>query len=85
MTRAPGKPMYRAAFDHELKRRFLNFMKTCGLRGLDTLEIQVMQGVVRIRGTLLSVSDRWLCIESCRRLFGVSKVIDEVVVAPAAI
>lgn len=72
------------AVDHELKRRIINFLRTCRVPGLNDLEVEADTGTVIIRGTLPTDSAKWLCIECSRHVAGVVNVIDEVEVRPLA-
>ena len=70
------------AVDHELKRRIINFLRTCRVPGLANLEVEAETGTVVIRGTLPSASAKWLCLECSRHVSGVVDVVDEIEVQP---
>ena len=70
-----GRP---TAEDHDLVRRIVNFLNTCGVQGLEALRVEAEGGTVIMRGWLPSAYEKWLCIECCRRVGGVFKVVDEV-------
>ena len=66
------------AEDYDLTRRVVNFLNTCGVQGLGALRVEADGGTVVMRGWLPSDYEKWLCIECCRRVGGVRKVVDEV-------
>ena len=72
------------AVDHELKRRIINFFRTCRVPGLKDLEVEANTGTVIIRGVLPSQAAKLLCLECSRHVAGVIKVVDEVQVREVA-
>jgi hypothetical protein len=84
MPPAMGAPLTscRSALDHDVKRRLVGFLSACRVHGREQLTIAVDGGRVRVGGLFHSAHERQLCIENCRRMTGVSQVIDETELAP---
>jgi len=72
------------AVDQELKRRIVNFFRTCRVPGLKDLEVEANMGTVIIRGSLPSHAAKTLCLECSRHVSGVVKVVDQVEVREVA-
>ena len=75
--------LYSASIDRELEHRLANFLYQRGVPGADSLRLHAQGGVVAVAGELPTRYAKWLCIECCRRLAGVIKIIDELKVEPA--
>lgn len=71
------------AEDYDLIRRILNFLQTCGLRGIEGLAIESYQGTVTISGRLPSEREKWLCLECSRCVGGVVRIVDRLEVVAA--
>lgn len=71
----------RHALDLDVKRRLLNFWRTCRLN--PEVEVHVCAGQVRLRGEVNSTQLKRLYVESCRSMTGVEMVIDEILVIEA--
>jgi BON domain-containing protein len=69
--------------DAELERRITNFLCQRRVPGRECLQLNVHGGVVAVSGRIPTHYARWLCIESCRRVAGVLRVIDNVKIEPA--
>ena len=67
----------------ELERRIANFLCQRRVPGRECLQLNVCGGVVAVSGKIPTRYARWLCIESCRRVAGVLRVIDNVKIEPA--
>ena len=69
--------------DESLNRRVLNFLQSRQLPQSQELAVESHFGTLVISGKLASRHDKWLCLECCRRVAGVVKLIDHVRVQPA--
>jgi osmotically-inducible protein OsmY len=79
-ARPPSRQTLDVRFDaasDDLRRRIANFLHARKAPGSASLELDVHQGTVVIRGRLPSAYAKWLCVECCRRVAGVTAVIDE--------
>ena len=81
--RTPIATFYSASMDSELENRLANFLYQRGVPGKDRVRLYVHGGVVAVSGELPTRYAKWLCIECCRRVAGVIKVIDKMKVEPA--
>lgn len=68
--------LYSASMDSELEHRLANFLYQRGVPGGDCVRLDAHGGVVAVSGELPTRYAKWLCIECCRRVAGVIKVID---------
>lgn len=73
-----------AAEDHQLKRRLVNFLYDRQVPDTDDLNVESHGGTVVISGRLPSRHDKWLCLECCRRVAGVIRLVDQVDISPAS-
>lgn len=69
--------------DAELERRLANFLYQRRVPGVERIHLIAHGGVVAITGQTPTRSAKWLCIECCRRVAGVIRVIDNVQIEPA--
>ena len=69
------------AEDDLLNRRVKNFLYERHVPQAQALEVESHFGTLVISGKLASRHDKWLCLECCRRVAGVVKLIDELEVA----
>ena len=81
--RTPVSTLYSASMDNELEQRLANFLYQRGVPGADCVRLDVYGGVVAVSGELPTRYAKWLCIECCRRVAGVIKIIDQMKVEPA--
>jgi len=81
---APSQIPDGAPEDSLLNRRLVNFLYERHVPDADGLEVQSHLGTVVISGRLASRHDKWLCLECCRRVAGVVKLIDQVEVGPSS-
>jgi osmotically-inducible protein OsmY len=63
---------------NDLEHRIVRFLCAQGAPDADMLEVKVNGGTVRVRGHLPNRHAKWLCLECCRRVAGVNKLIDQV-------
>jgi hypothetical protein len=75
--------LYSASMDSELELRLANFLNQRGVPGADCIRLDAHGGVVAVSGGLPTRYAKWLCIECCRRVAGVIKVIDNMKIQPA--
>ena len=66
--------------DYSLGRRVRNFLQGRNIPGVDGLDITANGSTVTLQGRLPSQNAKRLCIECCRYVAGVTKVIDNVTV-----
>jgi BON domain len=74
-----------ASNDIDLEHRLASFLYQQHVPEGDGIRLNACSGVLVVSGELSSQHAKWLCIECCRRVAGVRKVIDELEVAPAII
>ena len=75
--------LHREQSDTELERRLTNFLYQRRVPGAEHIQLVAQGGVVAISGRTPTRSAKWLCIECCRRVAGVIRVIDNVEVEAA--
>lgn len=78
--RTPVSTLYSASMDSELERRLANFLYQREVPGGNCVLLNAQGGVVVVSGVLPTRRAKWLCIECCRRVAGVIRIIDEVTV-----
>lgn len=66
--------------DDELRQHVAEFLASRGLRW-KRLQVTVSSGVVVVDGRATSERDKRLCLECCRHVAGVVRVIDQIQVA----
>lgn len=66
--------------DIDLEHRLVNFLDARHVPGRELVHLDVHGGTVIVRGPLHSAREKWLCIECCRHVAGVIKLVDEIVV-----
>lgn len=67
--------------DAILNRRVANFLHERHVPEAQSLEVESHFGTLVVSGKLASRHDKWLCLECCRRVAGVVKLIDHVEVS----
>jgi hypothetical protein len=72
-----------AGVDIDLEHRLANFLYQQHVPDTDSIRLVARGGVVVVSGELSSRHAKWLCIECCRRVAGVIRIVDELTVAPA--
>jgi len=72
-----------ASTNAELERRLANFLFQRRVPGRESIQLNVYGGVVAVSGRIPTRYAKWLCIECCRRVAGVIRVIDNVEIEPA--
>lgn len=75
--------LHAANTDTELARRIVNFLYQRRVPGGECIRLNVHGGVVAVGGTIPTRYGKWLCLECCRRVAGVLRVIDNVKIEPA--
>ena len=79
MVKATG-PIEKATADFELEKRIRNFLSTRHQPALERLEVEASGGTVTLRGKVTSYYEKQLGQTCCRRVAGVVRLIDAVVV-----
>jgi len=75
--------LYSASMDSELEHRLANYLYQRDVPGGNSVQLNAHGGVVALSGELPTRYAKWLCIECCRRVAGVIKVIDNMKIEPA--
>ena len=68
--------------DQDLEHRLVNFMYGRHVPERESVQLDVHAGTVVVSGRLRSRHSKWLCIECCRHVAGVIKLVDELEVRP---
>lgn len=68
--------------DFDLKRRVVNYLVDRRIPSLRAIHVTADSGQVTLRGRVGSFYEKQLCIHCCRRVAGVTKLVDEVDVQP---
>lgn len=63
--------------DEDLEHRLVNFLYERDVPERRTVQLDVHGGTVVVSGRLRSRHSKWLCIECCRHVAGVIKLVDE--------
>ena len=64
------------AADGELRRRIVNFLHSRNVPGVQQVRIDAAAGTIFLQGRVPSTEARRLCVECCRRVAGVIRLID---------
>ena len=64
--------------DRELERRIKNFLAARHVPGLRHLDVQARAGTVTLSGRVLTFYEKQLCNQCCRRVAGVTQLINDV-------
>ena len=67
-------------YDEDLEHRLVNFLDARHVPEREAVHLDVHGGTVVVRGPLHSDHAKWLCLECCRHVAGVIKLVDEIVV-----
>jgi len=70
--------------DRDLERRLVNYLLGYKMPALRQVRVEVDNGTVVLRGTVSSYHQRQLCINCCRRVAGVIKLVDQIHVVAAS-
>jgi hypothetical protein len=70
--------------DLDLERRLTNYLLLREVPACDSVQLVVHGGVVVLNGVLPSEYDKWICVECCRRVAGVIRIMDRLQVRSAA-
>ncbi len=66
--------------DHDLRERMVSYLCSRFRSSLRRLDVESSGGTVTIRGRVPTYYEKQLAINSCRRVAGVVKLVDDVVV-----
>ena len=69
-------PTVTQAHDDELRRRIMNFLLARVVARVEQDQLKVTGGVVVISARLPSQHDKTVCLECCRHVAGVIRVVD---------
>ncbi|MBS0211407.1 MAG: BON domain-containing protein [Planctomycetes bacterium] len=72
-----SSPEESTATTHDLERRVRSFLATRSEPGLRRIDIDAEGGRVTLRGLVRSFYERQLAVHCCRRVAGVTEVIDQ--------
>jgi len=64
--------------DENLEHRLVNFLYGRHVPERESVQLDVHGGTVVVRGRLHSRHAKWLCIECCRHVAGVIKLVDKI-------
>ena len=67
-------------YDDDLENRLMNFLDARHVPERSAVHFDVRGGRVVVRGPMHSARAKWLCLECCRHVAGVIKLVDEIVV-----
>ena len=74
----------RSVEDVDLENRIARFLHQRHVPEEEQIRAQALKGTVVVSGRLHSQHAKWLCMECCRHVAGVIKLIDHVTVEPVA-
>ena len=64
--------------DQDLRRRIVGYLADRNRHSLRSLDVAVENGAVVIKGSVESFYEKQLCLNCCRRVAGVIRLIDEI-------
>jgi osmotically-inducible protein OsmY len=65
------------AYDQDLKRRVVNYLVGHKMPALRHVDVEADRGTVVLRGRVYSFFQKQLCLNCCRRVAGVIKLVDK--------
>lgn len=77
LTRWSGSAVHPASSDADLVRRLVSFVYQQRVPDGGCVKFASHNGVVVVHGELPTPHAKWLCIECCRRVAGVMRVVDQ--------
>ena len=80
----PISPSRDCEADVDLEHRLANFLEGRHVPEREAVHIEAHGGTVVIRGRLTSTHARWLCVECCRHVAGVIRLVDQLELGPRA-
>src|SRR5687768_8704160 len=75
-------PTVLQSHDNELKNRILTCIHSLRIVRVEGLQVRVAGGIATVCGRLRSTRDYDLCLQFCRRVPGVVRIVDELEVDP---
>jgi osmotically-inducible protein OsmY len=75
----------RTVEDVDLENRIANFLFQQHVPSSERIHTDAQVGTVVVSGKLPSRHAKWLCVECCRRVAGVVKLVDHVAVNPSTL
>ena len=73
----PRSTIYTPSMDAELEHRIYSFLHLRQVSPNGRIRLRVRGGTVVVSGKLCSSHAKWLCMECCRRVAGVIKIVDQ--------
>lgn len=77
-TRVPSSTLYTPSMDSELEARICSFLQQRHVPHCGRVRLRAQGGAVVLSGKLSSRHAKWLCMECCRHVAGVIKLVDHV-------
>jgi osmotically-inducible protein OsmY len=77
-TRVPNSTLYTPSTDSELETRICSFLRQRHVPHCGRVRLRAHGGAVVVSGRLSSRHAKWLCMECCRHVAGVIKLVDHV-------
>lgn len=74
----PSSTLYTPSMDAELEQRICSFLHQREVSHCGSLRLRSRGGTVVVSGKLCSRHAKWLCMECCRHVAGVIKIVDQV-------
>ena len=74
---------HQIAKDHDLEHRIVNFLQDRHVPECQGVQVKATVGTVIVSGQVSSAHSKWLCMECCRHVAGVIKLVDKVRIASA--
>jgi len=68
----------------DLENRVIRSMYARTISTTAAIEVRANGGTVTVRGQLPNLRAKWLCLECCRHVAGVNKLIDQLEVRPSS-
>ena len=72
---------YQTAEDRDLEHRIVIFLQDRHVPDCQSVQVKAASGTVVVRGQVSSAHSKWLCMECCRHVAGVIKLVDKVRIA----
>jgi osmotically-inducible protein OsmY len=69
---------HQIAEDRDLEHRIINFLQERHVPECQGVQVKAAVGTVVVSGQVSSAHSKWLCMECCRHVAGVIKLVDKV-------
>ncbi|MCA9238810.1 MAG: BON domain-containing protein [Planctomycetales bacterium] len=77
-------PLVQATHDVDLENRIASYLYQQRFPCSRRVKTSAASGTVIVRGRLNSAHEKWLCLNTCQRVAGVVRLIDQLAVVPRA-